>query len=61
MTCRASGVTILAVAIGRGVNELELQGMVSAPVENNIFAIDSFEDLSAQLATMLQTSTCNSA
>ena len=60
MACRAQGVSIIAVAIGRGVNEIELQGLVSAPVENNIFSIESFDGLTSELASMLQESTCNS-
>ena len=60
MSCRARGVQILVVAIGRGVSNKELDGMASEPVENNVLFADSFADLTSVVAASLRTALCNS-
>ena len=58
VAARISGIHIFTVSVGDRINRLELQGMASFPTKNNIFNVDSYEELTS-LATVLPTAMCD--
>ena len=44
---RKDNIDLLAVAVGEGADKDELRGVVSDPVDSNIFMVDRFDDLAS--------------
>ena len=55
---RDQGITILPVAIGNNVREIELQGMASDPIDNNIIRAADFMSLN-NIKNALLNAVCN--
>lgn len=55
---QTEGIVMIAVGVGDGVNELELEGIASYPPSSNVFHVDNFDDFD-QITDSLISSICN--
>jgi hypothetical protein len=52
------GLTIFAIGVGSGIRVSELETMATSPVDEHVYLLDNFEELSF-LADKISSSTCN--
>jgi len=58
MQLRADGISIIGVGIGQSVSRSELEGVVSYPVNRNVFYADGYTHLSSYVNNIVN-SQCN--
>ena len=56
---RVDGIHFITVSVGKMLNMIELKGMASDMVDDNMFQVESFDDLSS-LVSQMPLSICNS-